>query len=96
MPQIVTMNEELHEKMRGDGYVPDITWASRGTGIAEHTKEQLLCEHSERLALVYGVTHPRCWVASWWSRMRTGGMCLSKASVRVGTVGDSSQFIVCL
>ena len=39
------------------GYVPDTTWASRGADIAEHTKEQLLCEHSERLALVYGLLH---------------------------------------
>ena len=57
MAQIVAMNEDLHEKMRGDGYVPDITWASRGADISEDTKEQLLCEHSERLALVYGVLH---------------------------------------
>jgi hypothetical protein len=57
MQQIIALNEQLHERMRGAGYVPDITWASRDASTPDHTKAQLLCEHSERLALVYGLLH---------------------------------------
>jgi pentatricopeptide repeat protein len=57
MQQIVAMNDELHERLRAAGYVADIAWASRDANTPDQTKEQLLCEHSERLALVYGLLH---------------------------------------
>ena len=57
MKQIVAVNEELHQKLRAAGYVGNIVWASRDASTPDQTKEQLLCEHSERLALVYGLLH---------------------------------------
>ena len=57
MKEIVAVNEELHQKLRTAGYVADTAWASRDASTPDQTKEQLLCEHSERLALVYGVLH---------------------------------------
>ena len=55
MNDIVSANDELHQKLRTAGYVPDTTWASRDASTPDQTKGQLLCEHSERLALVYGL-----------------------------------------
>lgn len=57
MKQIVALNDELHERLRTQGYVPDVEWVGRNEGIFEQTKEQLLSEHPERLALVFGLLH---------------------------------------
>ena len=57
MTKIVALNDELHQKLRSAGYVGNTVWASRDASTPNQTKEQLLCEHSERLALVYGVLH---------------------------------------
>ena len=60
MDQIIALNDELHEQMRGRGYEPDITWSTHGgETTSDVSKAQLLCEHSERLALVYGLLHSR-------------------------------------
>ena len=57
MKEIVAFNDELHQKLRSAGYVGNTVWASRDASTPDQTKEQLLCEHSERLTLVYGLLH---------------------------------------
>jgi hypothetical protein len=60
MDQIIALNDELHEQMRERGYEPDITWSTHGGDTtSDVSKAQLLCEHSERLALVYGLLHSK-------------------------------------
>jgi len=57
MKQIIARNYELHEQLRAQGYTPDVEWVDRGPDVTDEEKAQLLCEHSERLALVYGLMH---------------------------------------
>jgi len=59
MKQIIALNDELHERLREQGYRPDVEWVDRGADTSDHRKERLLCEHSERLALVYGLLHSK-------------------------------------
>lgn len=45
--------EELSEKMKKEGYIPDTSCVLHNVG--EEEKEWLLCGHSERLAIAYGI-----------------------------------------
>ena len=57
MAAIIRLNDELHVRLRGHGYEPDTVWVDRDGSMSDEGKAQLLCEHSERLALVYGLLH---------------------------------------
>lgn len=57
MAAIIRLNDELHLRLRGHGYEPDTVWVDRDGSMSDEGKAQLLCEHSERLALVYGLLH---------------------------------------
>ncbi|XP_058074874.1 pentatricopeptide repeat-containing protein At3g57430, chloroplastic-like [Magnolia sinica] len=45
--------EELSERMKKEGYVPDTSCVLHNVG--EEEKESLLCGHSERLAIAFGI-----------------------------------------
>ncbi|KAK4490514.1 hypothetical protein RD792_001194 [Penstemon davidsonii] len=48
--------EEMAEKMKRAGYVPDVRWVSiRDEGIREEEKESILRHHSEKLAIAFGI-----------------------------------------
>ena len=58
MAAIIRLNDELHLRLlRGHGYEPDTVWVDRDGSVSDEGKAQLLREHSERLALVYGLLH---------------------------------------
>jgi hypothetical protein len=76
MTKIVALNDELHQKLRSAGYVGNTVWASRDTSTPNQAKEQLLCEHSERLALVYGLLHsPQGQPLTIFKNLRVCGDC---------------------
>nr|GMC66266.1 pentatricopeptide repeat-containing protein At3g49710 [Ipomoea batatas] len=50
--------EEMLEKMKRAGYVPDVRWAlirDDGVGVREEEKERCLRHHSEKLAVAFGL-----------------------------------------
>jgi pentatricopeptide repeat protein len=57
MPAINAMKTSILERLKSKfGYKADISWVSKD--IADHLKENDLCEHSERYALSYGLLNP--------------------------------------
>ncbi|XP_072986414.1 pentatricopeptide repeat-containing protein At3g57430, chloroplastic [Typha latifolia] len=52
-PQIHSFLEKLWERMRKEGYVPDTSCVLHD--IEEDEKEVLLCGHSEKLAIAFGI-----------------------------------------
>jgi hypothetical protein len=81
--------------------VAETTWASRGTDISNETKGQLLCGHSERLALVYGLLHSEEGQAlTIFKNLRVCGDChnatkhASKVLGRKLTVKDANRWHV--
>ncbi|KAJ9564182.1 hypothetical protein OSB04_000148 [Centaurea solstitialis] len=56
LKEITKFWEELLEKMKRVGYVPDVKWAAvRDRGIRKDEKETSLGRHSEKLAVVFGL-----------------------------------------
>ncbi|XP_074569148.1 putative pentatricopeptide repeat-containing protein At5g52630 [Curcuma longa] len=45
--------KDIREKMRFDGYLPDTEYVLQD--VAEEEKEELLCSHSEKLAVAFGI-----------------------------------------
>ncbi|KAL9655006.1 hypothetical protein ABK040_008791 [Willaertia magna] len=57
-PQIEKIYNELdklNNEMIEAGYVPDTSWVTRNNLITEEEKKRVLCLHSEKIALVYGL-----------------------------------------
>lgn len=52
-PEIYTQLEELMEKMKSVGYVPDTRFVMHD--VDDQEKEQAVCHHSEKLAIAYGL-----------------------------------------
>nr|GMC60033.1 pentatricopeptide repeat-containing protein At3g49710 [Ipomoea batatas] len=56
--EIYVFWEEMLEKMKRAGYVPDVRWAlirDDGVGVREEEKERCLRHHSEKLAVAFGL-----------------------------------------
>lgn len=51
--QLYGFLEDLSERMRNEGYVPDISCVLHN--LNEEEKESLLCGHSEKLAIAFGI-----------------------------------------
>ncbi|KAM7252513.1 hypothetical protein ACFE04_024396 [Oxalis oulophora] len=55
-PQMMQISEKLNElgtKMKESGYIPDTEFVMQD--VEEQDKEQILCGHSEKLAVVFGI-----------------------------------------
>lgn len=56
MRRIYEFWEEMSEKIKGAGYVPDVRWVSvRDDGATEEEKEKMVRHHSEKLAVAFGL-----------------------------------------
>ncbi|CAI0417823.1 unnamed protein product [Linum tenue] len=72
---------ELEEKMKLAGYVPDLECALHDVGETE--KKQLLLRHSEKLAIAYGLICADCHRAA---------KCISEIEKREIIVRDTTRF----
>uniref|UniRef100_A0A0E0KEP8 DYW domain-containing protein n=1 Tax=Oryza punctata TaxID=4537 RepID=A0A0E0KEP8_ORYPU len=99
-PQHEEIQRELHDllaKMRSIGYVPDYSFVLQD--VEEDEKEQILNNHSERLAIAFGIinTPPRT-PLHIYKNLRVCGDChnatkyISKITEREIIVRDSNRF----
>ena len=95
--EIYTTLKNLTKKMEAAGYVPDTNFVLRD--VQEEDKEQILCSHSERLAMAFGLinTSPGTPIRII-KNLRVCGDChiatkfISKIVEREIVVRDSSRF----
>jgi hypothetical protein len=100
-PNIKEIHEELQlltEEMMKAGYKPDISWITRDIE-GEEEKKELLCHHSERLAMAWAMmnTEPGTTIRIT-KNLRVCGDChtatkfISKVSKREIIVRDMSRY----
>jgi pentatricopeptide repeat protein len=97
MEKIYSALHELDRQMREVGYVPDTTFVLHD--VEEQQKEQSLCQHSEKLAIVFGlISTPLGTVIQVMKNLRVCGDChnaikfISKIVAREIVVRDTRRF----
>jgi len=95
--KIYAQIEELNEKMKEIGYVPDTSFALHD--IDKELKEELLCHHSEKLAIAFGlISTPPGILIRIIKNLRMCGDChtatkfISKIVGREIVVRDANRF----
>eukprot|EP01018_Ginkgo_biloba_P040732 Gb_28666 [translate_table: standard] len=97
MQKIYAKLEKLHGQMKVAGYVPDMRFVLND--VEEEQKEQILCHHSEKLAIAFGlISTPPGTAIRVIKNLRVCGDChsaakfISKIDTREIIVRDANRF----